>query len=61
MLVHPGNNIVTVNHLTSDYLYFKDKKLKNGTYYYKVVAYVTVDGKNIFGEFSDTVSFTVNK
>lgn len=61
MLVHPGNSIVTVNHLSSDYLYFKDKKLKNGTYYYKVVAYVTVDGKNIFGEFSDTVSFTVNK
>ncbi|MBR2417838.1 MAG: leucine-rich repeat protein [Clostridia bacterium] len=61
MLVHPGNSIVTVNHLTSDFLYFKDKKLKNGTYYYKVVAYVTVDGKNIYGEFSDTVSFTVNK
>jgi len=61
MLVHPGNNIVTVNHLSSDYLQFKDKKLKNGTYYYKVVAYVTVDGKILYGEFSDTVSFTVNK
>ena len=61
MLVHPGNNIVTVNHLSSDYLYFKDKKLKNGTYYYKVVAYVTVDGNNLYGEFSDTLPFTVNK
>lgn len=61
MLVHPGNNIVAVNQLWHSYLQFKDKKLKNGTYYYKVVAYVAVDGKNIFGEFSDTVSFTVNK
>ena len=61
MDIAKGNSIVTVNHLTSDYLYFKDKKLKNGTYYYKVVAYVTVDGNNLYGEFSDTVSFTVNK
>ena len=61
MDIAKGNSIVTVNHLTSDYLYFKDKKLKNGTYYYKVVAYVTVGSKNLYGEFSDTVSFTVNK
>ncbi|MGN0468522.1 MAG: fibronectin type III domain-containing protein [Acutalibacteraceae bacterium] len=53
-----GANNVTY---TNSYLTGKTKLAKNQTYTYKVRAFVTVDGTNVYGPYSDVKSVTIKK